>query len=63
MLSFNLVSLETKVWGNMMMITYYFRDELQSLKKGSSDNAKDASNAPQNINDFEKQNIVARISK
>ena len=61
MLSSNLVSLETKVWGNMMTITSYFKEELQSLKKESSEKAKDASNAPQNINDFEKQNIVARI--
>ena len=32
-LSSELTALETKMYGKMMVITFYFKDELQSLKK------------------------------
>ena len=33
MLSSKLAALETKMCGKMMVVTYYFKNELQSLKK------------------------------
>ena len=33
MLSSELTALETKMYGKMMVITSYFKDELQSLKR------------------------------
>ena len=58
MLSSKLASLKTKIYGKMIAIASYFKDELPLLKKDSSDQAKDAwsileyfvSNVPQNIN-------------
>ena len=43
MLSSKLAFLQTKMCGKMMAITTYFKDELQLLKKESSEKANDLS--------------------
>ena len=62
-LNFKLAFLETKIWGKKIEITSYFKGELQSLKKESSDKTKNAShnsnnskvtNAPQDNNKFDQ---------